>query len=70
MKTSIAALTAVLAVASAKKCTELKVPVNAVARNGVFNQAIPHNEIEITNYVLDQLQQGVNYTDDVLRRVS
>lgn len=68
MKSTIAAVVSVLAaVASAKKCTELKIPITATGRNGVFDQAIPHNEIEITNYVLNQLQQGVNYTQQILK---
>ena len=71
MKSAIAAASIFAAVASAKKCQELTVPVNVAARNGVFDTAAltPHTEIDITNFILNLAQQGNNYTADVLQGV-
>lgn len=66
--TVAAALLATLA--SAKKCTDLTIPIEAFARNGVFDIATPATNIEVTNFVLDLTEQGVNYTDSILSGVS
>ena len=71
MKSTIAAASILAAVASAKKCQELTVPVQVSARNGVFDTAAltPHTEIDITNFALNLAQQGANYTQSVLQGV-
>ena len=71
MKYSVAAASVLAAVASAKKCQELTVPVSVSSRNGVFDVAAltPHTEIDITNFILNLAQQGNNYTADVLQGV-
>ena len=58
-----------LAVASARKCIELTIPITASARNGVFDVSVPANNIEVTDFILDLAQQGVNYTESVLNGV-
>jgi pimeloyl-ACP methyl ester carboxylesterase len=48
-------------------CTNLTVPVDLSARNGVFNVKAPQNDIEVTNFILDNTQQGANYSQAVLQ---
>ena len=69
MKYSIAVIL-FATLASAKKCTELTIPIEASARNGVFDIPIPANEVEVTNFILHLSQQGANYTEAVLSGVS
>jgi hypothetical protein len=57
-------------IASAYKCMNLTVPVDLSARNGVFNVSTPQNDIEVTNFILNLLQQGQNYTARTLEGVS
>jgi hypothetical protein len=57
------------ALASAKKCTELTIPIEASARNGVFTITTPANDVDVTNFILDLTQQGANYTQSVLSGV-
>jgi len=71
MKSSvIAAATAFGTVASAYKCVNLTVPVDLSARNGVFNVSAPQSNIEVTNFVLDLIQQGQNFSATSLQGVS
>ncbi|ROV94044.1 hypothetical protein VMCG_08276 [Cytospora schulzeri] len=51
---------------AARKCTDLIIEVPVVARNAVFNLTAPSNNVEVTNFVLDQIQQGHNLTNEVL----
>jgi len=67
MKYSIAAAAAIAGVASARQCQNLTIPIYASARNGLFNQTTPQNNIEVTNFILNLTQQGHNYTDAVLK---
>ena len=64
--TFAAALLTALGLASARKCQNVTVSVQASARNGVFNVAIPQNNIEVTNFILDGVEQGVNASAEVL----
>lgn len=68
MKYSVAAAL-FSALASAKKCTELTIPIEASARNGVFKIATPATDIDVTNFILDLTQQGANYTESILSGV-
>lgn len=68
IRTSItAAAAAFIGSASAMTCTNITVPVDLSARNGVFNISAPQNNIEVTNFILDNTQQGANYTEAVLQ---
>ena len=61
-----AAAAAFIGSASAMTCTNITVPVDLSARNGVFNVKAPQNNIEVTNFILDNTQQGTNYSATVL----
>ncbi|KAK3719738.1 hypothetical protein LTR37_004275 [Vermiconidia calcicola] len=64
----VAASSLFAAIASAKNCQDLTIPVDVSARNGVFNLATPANNIDVTNFILNLSQQGANYTQEVLRK--
>lgn len=67
VRSSVAAATAAfIGSASAMHCTNLTVPVDLTARNGMFNYSAPQNNIEVTNFILDITQQGANYTKTLL----
>ncbi|KAK4507732.1 hypothetical protein PRZ48_001467 [Zasmidium cellare] len=66
--TTAAAVAAFAGLASAKHCQELTVPVTISARNGKYDQAklTPHNNIDVTNFILLQSRQGTNYSQTAL----
>lgn len=67
IKSSFAAAAVALAgSANAMTCKNITVPVDLSARNGVFNITAPQNNIEVTNFILDNSQQGANYTKAIL----
>lgn len=66
MMYTIAAAAALAAVASAKTCQNITVPIQASARNGVFNQITPVTDIDVQNFILNLTQQGTNYTATAL----
>ncbi|KAF2770817.1 hypothetical protein EJ03DRAFT_373395 [Teratosphaeria nubilosa] len=67
MKSSTAAAVAALAaIAEARKCQNLTVPITASARNGVFDVSTPLTNIDVANFILDLTQQGKNYSADTL----
>jgi len=74
MKTFAAAAVAasVVGIVSAKQCQNITVPVTISARNGLFDaQALtPVTNIDVTNFILNLVQQGENYTANVLQGVS
>lgn len=55
-----------LGFASARQCQNLTVSVSISANNGVFNVAIPQSNIDVTNLILNGVQQGHNATQEVL----
>lgn len=62
-----AAFAALAGTSSALTCTNLTVPVDLSARNGRFNIEAPQNNIEVTNFILNNGQQGANYTEQLLQ---
>ena len=60
------ALAAFTGLASARQCKNLTVPVDISARNGNFNQKITETDIEVTNFILNQTQNGHNYSMEAL----
>ncbi len=65
------ALTSIFAaVAIARHCQNITVPVTISARNGIFSLAPPADNIQTTNFVLNSLRPGVNFTAQVLKDVS
>lgn len=60
------ALAASIGMASARKCQNITIPVSISARNGVFNVAVPQNNIDVTNLMLNMAKQESNYTAAVL----
>ncbi|KAF3760561.1 alpha/beta-hydrolase [Cryphonectria parasitica EP155] len=54
------------ALAAARRCTNLSVPVHVQARNAVFNLTTPQSDIDVINFVLDNTQNGHNFTAELL----
>lgn len=69
-QSSLAALAGIVAVASARKCQNVTVPVTISSRNPVFNLTAPGTNIEMTNFFLDWTRNGHNYSNEVLTGVS
>ncbi|KAK3064732.1 hypothetical protein LTS18_004469 [Coniosporium uncinatum] len=67
---AVAAAAATFAgIVSAKQCQNITVPVTISARNGLFDQSAltPVTNIDVTNFILNLVQQGENYTANVLQ---
>lgn len=62
-----AAIAAFASTSSALTCTNLTVPVELSARNGRFDLKAPQNNIEVTNFILSNTQQGANYTEELFQ---
>ncbi|KAH0598446.1 hypothetical protein MHUMG1_03744 [Metarhizium humberi] len=55
------------AVASARQCQNITVPVSISSRNGVFDMAAPFTDIDVTNLFLRMAWPGNNGTANVLK---
>ncbi|KAG7008702.1 cryptochrome-2 [Physcia stellaris] len=53
------------AVAS-KRCTSITIPVDIHARNGIFSVSIPHNNFDVTRFVLNLTSASGNFTNTSL----
>ncbi|KAI1102804.1 Alpha/Beta hydrolase protein [Jackrogersella minutella] len=58
------------AVATARKCQNITVPISLSALNTKFAIAAPTTNIAVTNFILNVTQPGVNYTQSVLTNSS
>ena len=58
-----------ISAASARKCQNITVPVSISARNGIFNLEAPASNIDATNFILNETQQGHNFTQELLTGV-
>jgi hypothetical protein len=70
MYSILPAIALLAGLASAKKCQQLTIPIEASGRNGVFNVEPPATNIDVTDFILDLLQQGTNYSQNILTGVS
>ncbi|EHK15318.1 uncharacterized protein TRIVIDRAFT_38049 [Trichoderma virens Gv29-8] len=61
-----AALLALAAVVTARKCHDLTIPISISARNAVFDLPAPLSEIDVTSFFLGFVHAGINYTDALL----
>ncbi|KAI1657951.1 alpha/beta-hydrolase [Daldinia decipiens] len=59
-------LASLAAVVSARNCKNLMIPLSLSAQNMDFTLKAPSNDIEVTNFVLNSGQAGVNYADEIL----
>ncbi|KAK6957661.1 hypothetical protein Daesc_000448 [Daldinia eschscholtzii] len=59
-------LTSLAAVASARNCKNLTIPLSLSVQNADFTLKAPSNDIEVTNYVLHSGRAGVYYADEIL----
>ncbi|KAI2779036.1 alpha/beta-hydrolase [Daldinia loculata] len=59
-------LASLAAVVSARNCKNLKIPLSLSSQNMDFTLKAPTNDIEVTNFVLNSGQAGVNYADEIL----
>ncbi|KAK1817873.1 hypothetical protein LTR12_007744 [Friedmanniomyces endolithicus] len=64
--TSATAVAACAGLAAARQCQNITVEVDVSARNGVFNQMTPVTNIDVTNFLLNLVQAGKNYSAAVL----
>ncbi|KAM0259833.1 hypothetical protein ACHAQJ_003077 [Trichoderma viride] len=62
-----ATLLALATAVMARKCQNLDIPISISARNAVFDFPNPATEVEVTNFVLDFIRPGANYTDSLLK---
>lgn len=65
-----ALLLVLAAVASARHCRNITVPVSLSSRNGVFDLEPPSTNIEVTNIFLGMSRPGNNGTAQYLKGVS
>jgi hypothetical protein len=63
-------LLALSAIASARQCRNITVPVTISSRNGVFDLQPPSTDIEVTNLFLETAWPGNNATAKLLKDVS
>lgn len=70
MFVSSIALAALAAVASARSCRDISVPVSISSRNAAFDLKPLVTEIDTTDFFLGLSRQGTNYTDELLTGVS
>jgi len=66
MYTSITALALFAASVTGKRCINATVPVDLSVRHAVFNLAVPQTNLEATDFIRNQTQQGRNFTNTVL----
>ncbi|OTB20067.1 hypothetical protein K445DRAFT_372816 [Daldinia sp. EC12] len=59
-------LASLAAVASARNCKNLTIPLSLSVQNADFTLKAPSNDIEVTNYVLHSGRAGVYYADEIL----
>ena len=62
----VAAGLLLLSVASARQCQDITVSVDISARNGQFNLSTPTTNIDVTNFILNSVQNGHNGTQEIL----
>lgn len=70
MFSTFTVVAALAALAAARNCANLTIPVSITGRNAVFNLATPQTNIDITNFILNQSRQGHNLTAELLTGVS
>lgn len=59
---SVTALALLLAApAAAKECINQTIPVTISARQPVFNLAVPQDNLEVTDFILNMTRQGGKY---------
>jgi hypothetical protein len=63
---SLSILAIFAASAVAKRCINMTVPVDISARTAVFNLDVPQTNLEATDFIRNQTQQGRNFTNTVL----
>ncbi|KAL7943544.1 hypothetical protein V8C42DRAFT_359209 [Trichoderma barbatum] len=61
-----AVLLALATAVTARKCHDLNIPISISARNAVFDLPLPVSEIEVTDFCLGIVHQGINFTDSLL----
>ncbi|KAI0899833.1 Alpha/Beta hydrolase protein [Annulohypoxylon nitens] len=58
-------LTGLVAGAMARVCQNLTIPISISAQNAKFTLQAPGNDIEVTNFLLNLAQPGMNFTQSV-----
>ncbi|KAK5703538.1 hypothetical protein LTR17_022017 [Elasticomyces elasticus] len=69
MRYAAAAITVLVGTASARQCQNITVEVTVSARNGIFNQTTPATNIDVTNFILNFTQPGMNYSATLINGV-
>lgn len=57
---------ALTAVATARKCQNLTVPISISARNTNFSLQAPATNVEVSDFILNFSQPGMNFTEQAL----
>lgn len=65
-RSTLSILALFVASAAGKRCMNVTVPLELSARQAVFDLAIPQTNLEVTDFVRNNTQQGKNFTDTVL----
>ncbi|XDG09422.1 hypothetical protein ABKA04_009037 [Annulohypoxylon sp. FPYF3050] len=58
-------LAGLAAVATARVCQNITIPISISAQNAKFTLQAPANDIEVTNFLLNLAQPGMNFTQSV-----
>lgn len=61
---------ALAATATAKKCSNIMVPVSLTAENAVFDIETPTTKVDVTNFLLELTRNGENYASTIQSGVS
>ncbi|KHN99731.1 uncharacterized protein MAM_02584 [Metarhizium album ARSEF 1941] len=67
LKPGLMMMLASAAVASARQCRNLTVPVSISSRNAILDLVPPSTEIEVTNLLLNMARPGINGTANVVK---
>ena len=58
----IIVVSALFAATAAKRCTNITIPVDVTARNGIFDLSIPHSNFDMTRFALNLTSALGNFT--------
>jgi hypothetical protein len=58
------------AAVSARKCTDITVPVSLKAENAVFDLDQPLTKVDVTDFILNLSRQGDNFVKAIQKGVS
>ncbi|KAI0387769.1 Alpha/Beta hydrolase protein [Hypomontagnella monticulosa] len=63
-------ITGLAAVATARNCKDLTVPISISALNANLKLQAPGTQVDVTNFILNLAQPGMNYTEELISKNS